>query len=157
MEVIKYDNYKEFCTNNKLKILDEEMIIKYNLINKLNEIMNLDDKEKKFEIQKMRNTIMNKIYREKNKDIIKEKNKNYYENNKEIVIENNKKWRTNNKDKVQIYNKNFHINHLNYICYECDYYHSNKRNYGFHMNSENHFRTIMKKYNITKNIVELFY
>jgi len=73
MVILNYDNYKEFCKNNKLKILDEEMIIKYNFINKLNEIMNLDDKEKKFEIKKLRNTIMKKIYRETNKDIIKEK------------------------------------------------------------------------------------
>ena len=142
MEVRSYNYFKKFCTNNKLKILDEEMIIKFNFINKLNEIMNLDDKEKKNEIKKLRNAIIKKIYREENK---------------ETVIENNKKWRAKNKDKVQKYNKNFHINHLNYACYECDYYHSNKSNYGFHMNSENHFRKIMKNYNITKDIVELFY
>jgi hypothetical protein len=51
---------------------------------------------------------INKIYREINKDRIKQYKKELYENNKEIIAEKNKIYREANKDKLKQQNKEYH-------------------------------------------------
>ena len=51
------------------------------------------------EEQKIKNRLANKLWREKNKEIIKEKKKEYYGKNKEIIKEKKKEYQLNNKDR----------------------------------------------------------
>jgi hypothetical protein len=52
----------------------------------------------------------NKIYYEKNKDILREKKKLYYKKNKEVIDEKHKKYYNKNRNKILEYLKTYRIN-----------------------------------------------
>ena len=52
---------------------------------------------------------MNKIYREKNGEAIKERQLKYYSTNREILLSKNKEWYKKNRDKLIIKSKKYRI------------------------------------------------
>lgn len=65
---------------------------------------------KKTPEQKEKYKLADKLYRERNKELIKEKRKEYYENNKELITEKNKEYILNNIGKVKERKKEYREN-----------------------------------------------
>ena len=67
------------------------------------------------EEQKIKNRLANKLWREKNKEIIKEKKKEYYGKNKEIIKEKKKEYRENNLESIKDTKKEYYKNNKEII------------------------------------------
>ena len=143
-KMILIKEYK-VCDKQHLRTKEQLWINKINCINQLSCIPFLwNDKHRKIINKKYRENNKDKlskkakkyyqenkeemkekarIYRQENQEKIKERSKRYRENNKEKVKESKRKWRENNKEKKK---KHYEDNKEHYKKYKALYYQENK-------------------------------
>ena len=84
------------------------MINKNKLYREQNKDKIKQNKKKYYEQNRDKIDEKNKLYREQNKDKIKQNHKKYYEQNKDKIDEKNKLYREQNKDKIKQHKKEYH-------------------------------------------------